>query len=125
MIELKDIQADRICEILDIRFHHYEKAQYKTEPYNDTDPQYYFYSESMGRYSFKLNRVSGEIMFDEFVESISSLLDMGSLTKMKEIFTNDEKMITTLDKQIDSLQENLDLKNEVKDYLLSEKLLKI
>jgi hypothetical protein len=117
MITLNDKQADKICEIVDIKFHHYQEAQYTDPEYNDIDPQYYFWSVPVGRSSFKINRLTGEFRFDELYDKSISLFNMEDLLNLKG------KGVTSADRLIENLQNYTDKKNKVLEYLKSEGLL--
>lgn len=125
MLELNDIQADRICEILNVRFHHYEKAQYKDDPYNDEDPQYYFYSESVAPSVFKVNRSTGEFKWDHFRELSFTLMGDIFGEKILNLLKDDgdEKIKSKIDENSNRFSENNLLKEKVKEYLILENIL--
>lgn len=122
MIELNDKQADKICEIVDVRFDHYNKAQY--EEYKDTDPQYYFWPAPVTRSAFKINRVTGEYREDELIERMTFLFDMDKLIEIRDNMDNSEQK-EIAQRTIDAQQKLLDKKKAVLDYLVSEGLIKI
>ena len=107
MINLNDKQADKICEILDYRFHHYNQTNY------DNEPCYTFWPESVCNYSHKINRNTGELIFDEFTE-----LSIEFMILSKEISTKLGK-----DPIIDKLNDYESKKSKIKNYLISENLI--
>jgi len=123
MIELNKIQADKICEIVDVRFDHFNAAQYAESPYNDKDPQYYFWPVPMGRSAFKINRVTGEYMEDELIEKMVFLFPMEKLVELRDMKDANGEQIEIMERSIEAQQKLLDKKKAVLDYLKSEKLL--
>ncbi len=119
MIELTNIQADKICEIVDVKFDHYNPAQYKDSPYNDTEPQYYFWSSPISHPSFKINRITGEYKEDELIEKLIFMFPMDILISMKDFSDNKERV----EEAINTQQKLIDKKKAVLDYLISEGLI--
>lgn len=121
MIVLNDIQADRICEIVDVRFDHYSEAQYRDEPHNDTEPQYYFWPAPITKSAFK-NRITGEYCEDELIEKLIFMFDMDQLIKIKDSMDTIEQK-EKIQLNIDAQQKLLAKKKSVLDYLISEGLI--
>ena len=118
MIELNDKQADKICEIVNIRFHHYEKAKYEDFPYNDTDPQYYFYPDKMVPSAFKVNRLTGELRFDEMFETSNEMVKT-----IGEYLLNSGNADDEVNESLEKAKKHYELKDKVKQYLISEGLI--
>lgn len=119
MIELNDEQADKICEIVDIRFHHYEKAQYQHQE-SDINPMYYFYPKAVTRFAFKIDRVTGEFRMDEIIESLhDSSKQLFNLMKDLDGYSESDSLTEGMDR----IKKHDELKVKVKEYLISENLL--
>lgn len=126
MIELTDEQADKICEIVDYRFHHYNPINY--HPINtDEDGEFYmFWPVAIGDFSHAINRETGELIFDKWKESAIRMYEVGEVAHefLKKNNENYEK--SEAGKRADKQhQEMMDKKQAVKDYLISEGLIKI
>ena len=122
MIVLNDIQADRICEIVDVRFDHYNEAQYRDFPHHDIDPQYYFWPAPVTKSAFKINRITGEYCEDELVEKMIFMFNMDQLIKIRD-GKNTPEQKELIQHNIDAQQKLLDKKTSVLNYLISKGLI--
>ena len=117
MIELNDIQADKIFEIMNVYNHHYNPAQYNTDEHKDKNPQYYFWAEKYSRSAFKLDRVTGEIKRDDLYEDSNKFL-----AEIKETLGKHDPNFDTSDPKF---EEEMDKRRKVKEYLISEGLIEV
>lgn len=125
MIELNDKQADRICEILDIRFDHYNSATYEIE--GDANPHYYFWPEPICRSAFKIDRLTGELKFDSMVEQLMNFTKILVESFESVLPKWDESVLPTWDETLMNnkklLEEHEGKKKLILDYLKTEKLI--
>ena len=116
-MKLNDDQAQKICEIVNLPFHHFTKSKGKK------NQKLLFYSTGHKKRlpSFTIS-MDGDILFDDLGEKLITHFSMDELKGIKIglPFGSDSKIV---DDSIERLRKHLAIREQVKNYLSTQNLI--